>query len=170
MTTVEYNADFTPVLDVITPRYGPEQGESDVVFTGSGFDGTPTVKIDDLDCTVSSFDSTTITCKTLPKPSDLIKPEHPSLVIYIDGMGNVATQGLLYRYVGLWSRTDTWGGDTIPVEGDAVSIPEGRTLLVDVDSTPILSAVIVEGSREHSQAEKEIENGIEIDRERGKNL
>ena len=146
MTTVEYNADFTPVLDVITPRYGPEQGESDVVFTGFGFNGTPTVKIDDLDCTVSSFDSTTITCKTLPKTSDLIKPEHPSLVIYIDGMGNVATQGLLYRYVGLWSRTDTWGGDTIPVEGDAVSIPEGRTLLVDVDSTPILSAVIVEGS------------------------
>ena len=45
-----------------------------------------------------------------------------------------------------WSQDVTWGGDFAPVEGDMVYIPEGLHLLVDVDSTPILSAVVVEGS------------------------
>ena len=55
---------MTPYLDFITPRFGDEQGDETVVFTGSGFTGTPTVSIDDRDCLVSSFDSTTITCTT----------------------------------------------------------------------------------------------------------
>lgn len=45
-----------------------------------------------------------------------------------------------------WSDTTTWGGEFAPIEGDMVSIPKGLHLLVDVDSTPILSAVVVEGS------------------------
>jgi hypothetical protein len=32
------------------------------------------------------------------------------------------------------------------MEGDSVSIPAGLHLLVDIDSTPILDAIIVEGS------------------------
>lgn len=42
--------------------------------------------------------------------------------------------------------TDTWGGDFLPIEGESVSIPPGLNLLVDVDSTPVLTAIIVEGS------------------------
>lgn len=146
LTAVEYNESVTPYLDVITPRYGAEQGGKTVVFTGSGFTSTPTVLIDDRECLVVTFDSTTITCTTADKPFSSIKPEHPSLVISIDGVGHVATKGFLYRYVANWSNTDTWGGDFIPEEGDAVEIPVGRTLLVDVDSTPILSFITVLGS------------------------
>ena len=58
----------------------------------------------------------------------------------------MATKGLTYTYVARWSDTDTWGGDFIPGEGDAVEIPSGRALLVDVDSTPILSFITVLGS------------------------
>lgn len=64
----------------------------------------------------------------------------------ITGQGAVATQGLLFRYVNYWSLTDTWGGEYAPAEGESVSIPAGLHLLVDVDATPILNAVIVEGS------------------------
>jgi len=67
-------------------------------------------------------------------------------VISIDGVGNVATKGLLYRYVARWSSTQTWGGDFPPEEGDAVDIPKGRTLLVDVDSTPVLSSIFISGA------------------------
>jgi len=49
-------------------------------------------------------------------------------------------------YVSYWSEPSTWGGDFAPIEGDSVSIPKGLHLLVDVDQTPILNAVIVEGS------------------------
>jgi hypothetical protein len=48
--------------------------------------------------------------------------------------------------VNYWSEPKTWGGDFAPLEGDMVHIPKGLNLLVDVDSTPILSAVVVEGS------------------------
>lgn len=41
---------------------------------------------------------------------------------------------------------DTWGGEFLPIEGETVYIPPGLHLLVDVDSTPILNAVLVEGS------------------------
>jgi hypothetical protein len=67
-------------------------------------------------------------------------------VFYISGKGNVATQGLLYRYVNLWSLEDTWGGEFLPTTGDSVWVPSGMHLLVDVDSTPVLDLVLVEGS------------------------
>jgi hypothetical protein len=50
----------------------------------------------------------------------------------------VATQNIVFRYSNYWSLTDTWGGEFPPVEGESVEIPSGMSLLVDVDSTPIL--------------------------------
>ena len=76
----------------------------------------------------------------------MISAEHPSLVIEIDGVGKVATKGLKYMYIARWSDEDTWGGDFLPGAGDAVEIPAGRALLVDVDSTPVLSFITVLGS------------------------
>jgi hypothetical protein len=61
-------------------------------------------------------------------------------------MGYVATKGLTFKYVSLWSQTQTWGGDLPPLEGESISIPKGQHLLVDVDSTPELNAIICEGS------------------------
>jgi hypothetical protein len=49
-------------------------------------------------------------------------------------------------YVSRWSDTETWGGDIPPLEGESISIPKGQHLLVDIDSTPVLNAIIVEGS------------------------
>ena len=71
---------------------------------------------------------------------------NPSIEFKIAKMGRVATQGLIFRYVNRWSEPKTWGGDFAPIDGDLVSIPKGLNLLVDIDSTPILSAVVVEGS------------------------
>jgi hypothetical protein len=69
-----------------------------------------------------------------------------TLDINIIGKGKVATNGLLFRYVNYWSNPITWGGEFAPIEGDMVYIPKGLHLLVDVDTTPILSAVLIEGS------------------------
>ena len=64
----------------------------------------------------------------------------------INNMGAVSTMGLTYMYANLWSDTITWGGEFAPIQGDLVYVPAGLNLVVDVDSTPVLSAVIVEGS------------------------
>ena len=51
-----------------------------------------------------------------------------------------------YFYADLWSSKFTWGGDVnnIPVEGDAVIVPEGQTLVIDV-VTPVLKLMVVKG-------------------------
>ena len=51
-----------------------------------------------------------------------------------------------YFYADLWSSKFTWGGDenNIPVEGDAVIVPEGQTLVIDVE-TPVLKLMVVKG-------------------------
>ena len=54
--------------------------------------------------------------------------------------------GLAFMYGSLWSDASTWGGLFAPITGDMVSIPPGLHLIVDVDSTPVLSAVLVQGS------------------------
>jgi len=73
-------------------------------------------------------------------------PGAPTLDILIDGVGSVATRGRIYRYIARWSDKETWGNDIPPLEGEAVNIPSGRQLLVDVPSTPLLAFVLVEGA------------------------
>ena len=92
---------------------------------------------------MTSQSSTAISCTTLDKP---YVADTPSLIIKIDGMGNVATKGKVFRYISRWSEPQTWGYDLSPQEGEAVNIPLGLHLLVDVDSTPVLSFINVEGS------------------------
>jgi hypothetical protein len=48
--------------------------------------------------------------------------------------------------VNAWSDDTTWGGEFAPIEGETIYIPPGLNLLVDVDRTDVLNAVIVEGT------------------------
>jgi hypothetical protein len=153
-SNIKYSSESTPVLTSMSKRFATVLGGDEIVFTGTDFQEpselrflstggiTATVKIDGRTCTVTDQNETTITCTTDTKPDS---EEDPSLVITVDGMGNAATQGKVFRYVKRWSDTETWGGN-LPTEGQAVSVPKGMHLLVDVPSTPILSFINVEGS------------------------
>jgi hypothetical protein len=126
------------------PRHGSVLGGYSVTFTGTSFSSDTslyTITIDGIDCPVSDASATHVTCTTGDRPG-LVES---SLEIYIDGVGDVATQGMLFRYVMLWSEDVTWGGEFAPMYMETVYVPAGLNLLVDVDSTPILNAVVVEG-------------------------
>jgi hypothetical protein len=142
---VTVSAASTPVLTEISPRFGSVLGGETITFSGTGFSdsATITVTLDDKDCSVTSQTSTSVSCVTSSRADTL---NAPSMRIYIDGVGDVATKGQVFRYVKRWSDPETWGGDAPPLEGEAVYIPSGMHLLVDVDSTPILSFLTVEGS------------------------
>ena len=147
LTTVSYDGAKTPSLTAksgVAPRYGSVLGGETLTLSGDGFTGTATVFVDDRECTVTTQTAQEIVCTTSDKP--FVEGQEPSLDIFIDGLGNVATRGLLYRYVSRWSDTQTWGGDLPPFEGEAVEIPKGRHLLVDVPSVPRLAFVVVYGS------------------------
>jgi hypothetical protein len=99
--------------------------------------------IDDIECVASAATVSSITCTTGDKPG---LSTDPTLYIYIDGLGLMANNDKTFRYVYLWSDTNTWGGEFLPMEGDSISIPYGLNLLVDIDESPVLNAIIVEGS------------------------
>lgn len=96
-------------------------------------DGSTTVTIDDIPCSVTAVTTTSVTCTTGARPGDY---PNPYFEVHVDGKGCAANMGKNFRYVSYWSNPDTWGGDAPPAFGEAVSIPEGRSLLVDVDSVP----------------------------------
>ena len=58
----------------------------------------------------------------------------------------MATNNRVFIYANYWSNYLTWGDNFTPQEGESVVIPSGMNLLVDVDSTPQLFSVDVEGS------------------------
>lgn len=142
---VTFEGSLTPLLESIEPRFGGVLGGDSVTFSGTGFSDDITlytVIIDGIECDVTAATETSVTCTTNDRPG-LVES---SLEIYIDGKGDVATQGKLFRYVMLWSQDVTWGGEFAPMYMESVYIPAGLNLLVDVDSTPELNAIIVEGS------------------------
>lgn len=145
LAPVTYDSTATALLTRISPRFGSVLGGTTVTLTGENFSASAatTVFFDNRECIVSSQSSTEIVCVTSDKP---YVPGDPTTVIEIDGMGLVATQGLVYRYVSLWSDAQTWGYDVPPQEGESIHVPSGQHLLVDVDSVPVLNAIVVEGS------------------------
>ena len=147
LNSVTFDASLTPVLTGMSTRFGSVLGGEVVEFYGTGFSATATttVVIDDRECEVDTSYATTdtIVCTTLDKP---YRPDEPSLIITIDGMGYVATMGKVFRYVSRWSDSQTWNYDLSPQEGEAVNIPKGLHLLFDIDSSPKLSFIVVEGS------------------------
>jgi hypothetical protein len=52
----------------------------------------------------------------------------------------------LFRYANFWTDDTTWGGEFAPMDGETVYIPEGLNLVVDIDKSPKLNLVLVEGS------------------------
>lgn len=124
LSPVIYDAAFTPVLTGMSTRFGSVLGNEPVEFTGTGFSSsaTTTVKIDNRNCIVSATTTTSIKCTTSNKP---YKKDEPTLVIYIEGKGYVATKGKVFRYVSKWSSAQTWGYDLSPQEGEMVNIPKG---------------------------------------------
>ena len=101
------------------------------------------IMIDGIACEVTTASVDSVTCITGPRTG--LYESGPTLEIYIENVGKVALQGLVYRYVSLWSASSTWGGLFAPVDGESVSVPKGLNLLVDIDVSPVLNLVIVDG-------------------------
>ena len=50
------------------------------------------------------------------------------------------------KYANYWSDVESWGGEYLPKEGDSIVILKGQTLIIDIDESPILNAIIVYGA------------------------
>ena len=146
----EYSV-ITPYITDIVPRFGSVEGGTVVTITGNWllpFGGSYTntdyeIYMDTKRCDVSSFSSTQIVCTTRARFG--LWEEDSTLTIFIPDKGYAVLQGHMFRYVSLWSQPSTWGYAFAPVSGESLSVPRGLHLLVDIDTSPLLNLVIVEG-------------------------
>ena len=99
--------------------------------------------IDGIECPVDLVNAFIIQCVTGPRPGLYLTP--PTFEVHIAGRGRSDVGTNIFRYMSLWSETSTWGGQFAPVDGESVVVPAGLNLLVDIDSTPMLNMVLVDG-------------------------
>jgi hypothetical protein len=146
---VTFQGSKSGLLTKIEPRYGTRLGGDKVRFTGTNFSSNKadySVLIDGVDCPVSTATSTYFECTTAGRAVDKLYDDS-SLEINIAGRGLISTDDLFFTYVFKWSEgADTWGGEMEPMDGETIYIRKGLNLLVDIDKSPLLNAVFVEGS------------------------
>lgn len=142
---IYYRSSMTTELTSIVPRHGTVEGGTLVTFYAYPLSPYADiwVTIDGVDCAVQSKDWEYVTCITGAKTDPYAAK---SLEIYVQNKGLVSVYGQFFHYVQLWSDPQTWGYDTIPLEGEAVHIPSGLSLLYDIDTGPKLGLITVEGS------------------------
>lgn len=145
LSPVTYDGSITPLLQSISPRYGNVVGGEEITFTGTGF-GTSasdvTIVIDEVACAVTTVTDTEIKCTSGERRG----LHDATLDMTISNVGYVSKQGLAFTYANYWSNDATWGGEFSPMDGESIHIPKGLNLLVDIDVSPEINALIVEGS------------------------
>jgi len=99
--------------------------------------------LDDVPCVVSTVTTTEITCTTGPRVGKW--EQEPKLDFKLAGVGNIALQGNSFHYCNAWSYKSTWGDLGLPIDGESVAVPKGLCLLVDIDVSPNLKLVQVDG-------------------------
>jgi len=145
--TITYDLSVTSYVQNISPRFGSVEGNTDLTISvtdiATSNPNDVTVTIDGVTCAITDVLPTLIRCTTGPRIGLYL--DEPRLDIIVAGRGKVDTNEKVYRYVSLWSQTSTWGGQFAPVDGESVAVPKGLNLLVDIDTSPMLNMVLVDG-------------------------
>ena len=131
----------------VVPAYGSVEGGTLLAISGPGFATASaadvTVLIDGVECDVSFATPILIECTTRPRPG--LYAAAPTFEVSVAGRGKADVGRHFFRYMSLWSETSTWGGQFAPVDGESVVVPAGLNLLVDIDASPLLNMVLVDG-------------------------
>lgn len=147
-SAVTYTDAATPLVTDMSMRYGTYLGGDTLTITGTGFSGstsTSHVTIDGIECTVTAATSTSVVCTTGARPTLV---EDGETVLYFDDStvnGYAAMDEYQFSYANYWSDLETWSGEYLPKDGDSIVIPKGQTLIVNIDKSPELYALIIYG-------------------------
>ena len=152
-----------PSVHAVIPDVGSREGGYLVHISGTGLQcgsggeaAAVTVTLAGVLCAVVEAHATTIICRAgpAPVPADAAAlpavATHGGVEVTCAGYGIVPPSdlrplGLTFTYAPLWSQAASWGAGSVPAAGDAVVIPAGTTLLLDV-SPPPMHSLVVRGS------------------------
>ncbi|KAL3885610.1 hypothetical protein ACJMK2_025660 [Sinanodonta woodiana] len=152
-----YDASLTPSILTVSPARGGTAGGTTVTISGSGFGttaGEVSVTIDGSTCTVSSVTDTVIVCVTGPHYGSI--KTKVRVEVSGNGIAKQQEESQTFYYVDRWSSPYTWGGGSLPAEGEMVVIPKGQTILLDTD-TPVLSMLLIQGGQLIFDNENDVE-------------
>ncbi len=96
---VTYSHTKTSTISSLSPKFGPSVGGTVLTITGTNFGTTLSVKIDGVDCVISSNTSTSITCTTGVRATI---PSSNSFFVTSDG-NPVLVQCDSFYYIDRWS-------------------------------------------------------------------
>jgi hypothetical protein len=89
LNSVTYDADLTPSLTSVSPRYGSVEGGTTLTFTGVNFvtdTSLYSIVLDGINCPVQTATETEVTCLTQPRPG-LVET---SMEFFIQGKGYIS--------------------------------------------------------------------------------
>eukprot|EP01035_Chromulina_nebulosa_P018019 gene18019-23659_t len=143
----ENNIQTAKILSV-SPLNGTSLGGTIVTLTGlfNSLNDTnifPNVTINGINCSVTSYSIGSISCISGYRGQDNIQTR--KLSVFIPNYGYaVSGDDVYYIYMDKWSELTTWKNQNLPVDGDFVWIPDGQSIVLDVD-TPLLEFLLIQG-------------------------
>lgn len=146
---VNYNDGATSKVTDIMPRYGSYKGGQTITIEGQGFStvvSETSVAVDGIDCSVTSVSSTHIKCITGARP---VVVSNPTTTVSFSGstVNGFASMGDNdFVYANYWTDLETWGGEYAPQDGESIIVPKGQMLIVDINQSPQLFAIVVQGA------------------------
>jgi hypothetical protein len=136
----------TPILRSITPSNGTSLGGTHIRLLGEfgSSVSSPFVTLNGIACMVTNWTNSDIDCVTGYRGPDNIQTG--SVEIMVPGNG-IAVSGdtVLFAYIDRWSDVNSWKNKQLPVDGDFVWIPDGQSIVLDVN-TPDLLFLLVQGA------------------------
>ena len=82
-----------------------------------------------------------MTCTTGPK----VNESESKIEFFVTGQGLASFGASEFNYFHKWSEIATWGQEAIPQAGESVYIPKNMNVVFDLEESPILNMVVIEG-------------------------
>ncbi|XP_069115226.1 fibrocystin-L-like [Argopecten irradians] len=156
----KYDSALTPEVTAVAPSLGGTGGGTRITVSGLGFGTTKSdvaVSIEGSVCVVDSVTDTQIVCDT----GSIAASVRGKVRVEIAGNGKAIQTGADYHYVDRWSSIYTWGGTTLPTDGDLVVIKEGQTIYLDT-STAKLKLLLIQGGEMIFDDNQDVTLDVEI--------
>ena len=165
LDAVKYEHSMTPTISLITPNTIILAENLEIILEGTNLDNPLSdiyIQLNGINCIPIETTSTQTKCKVSaisglgsnPLPLEYIVSNKGRAVI-----DNTVSNTLQVGHK--WSSRATWGMAPLPAAGDTIYIPKGQTLFFDIDNSPILDNILIEGSLVFLDAES-LEAGKDI--------
>ncbi|XP_069121982.1 fibrocystin-L-like [Argopecten irradians] len=155
-----YDSTKTPEVTGVTPSRGGTGGGTRITVTGSGFGTSKSdcaVSIEGSVCVVDSVTNNQIVCDT----GSIATSVRGKVRVEIAGNGKAIQTGADYHYVDVWSSVFSWGGVSLPTDGDLVVIAAGQTIYLDT-TTATLKMLLIQGGELIFDDNQDVELKAEI--------